>query len=114
MASITKHVLAHPYFVRRNSRGALPVYSDVRNAGTRYLVQIRNVDGRANVSPFCSPVSPPHPPQSLAQDLRQSLFDPDSPQAKRLAVKVHRERHVTLAGGRFKRDVMAWLTAKGF
>ncbi|KAH0830395.1 ribosomal protein L49/IMG2 [Lanmaoa asiatica] len=103
MASIiTKHVLSKPltpYFVRRNSRGSLPVYSDVRNGRTRYLVQIRNVDGRVN---------------SLAQDLRQSLFNADSPHAQRLVVKVQHQRHVVLSGGHFKKDVMAWLAARGF
>lgn len=38
------------YHVARNSRGSLPVYSDVRNAGSRYLVYIRNVDGNVSVS----------------------------------------------------------------
>jgi hypothetical protein len=39
----------HPYFIQRNSRGSVPVYTDVRNAGTRYLVLIRNVEGNVNV-----------------------------------------------------------------
>jgi large subunit ribosomal protein L49 len=102
MPSIIHHVLhTHrcPYFVRRNSRGSLPVYSDIRNGATRYLVEIRNVQGRVN---------------SLAQDLKESLFDAKLPQAQRLTVKVTHQRHIVLSGGRFKRDVMAWLTAKGF
>ncbi|KAF8136095.1 ribosomal protein L49/IMG2 [Boletus edulis] len=102
MPSIINHVLnthRYPYFIRRNSRGSLPVYSDIRNGRTRYLVSIRNVQGRVN---------------SLAQDLKQSLFDPSSLQAQRLSVKVQHQRHIVLSGGRFKRDVMAWLTAKGF
>jgi len=41
-----------PYFVQRNSRGSIPVYTDIRNAGTRYLVLIRNVEGNANVRPI--------------------------------------------------------------
>lgn len=40
----------YPYFIPRNSRGSLPVYSDIRNGGTRYLNLIRNVDGDVNVS----------------------------------------------------------------
>lgn len=111
------HVLSThrcPYFVRRNSRGSLPVYSDIRNGATRYLIQIRNVEGRANVSRFLHLPFLPQPVQSLAQDLKQSLFDAKSPHAQRLAVKVQHQRHIILSGGRFKRDVMAWLTAKGF
>lgn len=38
------------YFVPRNSNGNLPVYSDIRNNGTRYFILIRNVDGQAHVS----------------------------------------------------------------
>ena len=40
----------YPYYVPRNSRGSLPVYTDVRNSGGRYLVLIRNVEGDAKVS----------------------------------------------------------------
>lgn len=38
-----------PYRVRRNSHGSVPVYTDIRNGGTRYLVQIRNVEGNVDV-----------------------------------------------------------------
>lgn len=38
------------YNVPRNSRGTLPVYSDIRNGGTRYLISVRNVDGNIKVS----------------------------------------------------------------
>jgi large subunit ribosomal protein L49 len=50
--STLKHeeFVRHPYFVPRNTRGSLPVYTDVRNGGTRYLMLIRNIDGDANVS----------------------------------------------------------------
>lgn len=117
MPSIISHVLhTHraPYFVRRNSRGSLPVYSDIRNGATRYLIHIRNVQGRVNVSRLAAPPPLLNPAQDLAQDLRQSLFDANSPHAQRLTVTVKHQRHVVLSGGRFKRDVMAWLAAKGF
>ncbi|KAG6817092.1 hypothetical protein H0H87_012860 [Tephrocybe sp. NHM501043] len=39
----------YPYFVPRNTRGNLPVYTDVRNGGTRYLVLVRNIDGKPDV-----------------------------------------------------------------
>ena len=40
-----------PYFIQRNSKGSIPVYTDIRNAGTRYLVLVRNVEGNVNVRP---------------------------------------------------------------
>lgn len=43
-------VTHYPYYVPRNTNGNLPVYTDIRNGGTRYMVMIRNVDGDANVS----------------------------------------------------------------
>lgn len=43
-------VVKHPFFVPRNSNGNLPVYTDIRNGGTRILVSIRNIDGNASVS----------------------------------------------------------------
>lgn len=39
----------YPYFVPRNTRGSLPVYSDIRNGGTRYLVILEDVKGDINV-----------------------------------------------------------------
>ena len=41
-----------PYLVRRNTRGSIPVYTDIRNGGTKYLVLIRNVEGNADVRPL--------------------------------------------------------------
>ncbi|KAJ8453762.1 hypothetical protein ONZ51_g13415 [Trametes cubensis] len=46
-----------PYRVRRNTRGSIPVYTDIRNGGTRYLVLIRNVEGSVDVRPV-SLISP--------------------------------------------------------
>ena len=46
------------YDVPRNSNGSLPVYTDIRNGGTRYLTLIRNVEGNATVC-LSSPVLVP-------------------------------------------------------
>jgi large subunit ribosomal protein L49 len=43
------NLVRYPYFVPRNSRGSLPVYSDIRNNGTRILLMIRNVEGSVEV-----------------------------------------------------------------
>lgn len=43
-------LVQYPYYVPRNARGSLPVYSDIRNNGTRVLVLIRNVEGNVEVS----------------------------------------------------------------
>ncbi|KAG2041477.1 ribosomal protein L49/IMG2 [Suillus americanus] len=88
-----------PYYIPRNSRGSLPVYSDIRNGGTKYLVSIRNVQGQLN---------------SLANDLKQSLFNHNTPEASRLKVHVIAQRHLVISGGRWKNDVINWLTSKGF
>lgn len=40
----------YPYFVPRNSLGSLPVYTDIRNGGTRYTVLIKNIQGDLSVS----------------------------------------------------------------
>jgi len=46
----SKKAVTHSYFVPRNTKGNLPIYTDVRNAGGRYLVLIRNVEGNVAVS----------------------------------------------------------------
>ena len=43
------------YHIPRNSRGSLPVYSDIRNGGTRYQVLVRNVQGNTPVSANIAP-----------------------------------------------------------
>ncbi|KAG1819560.1 ribosomal protein L49/IMG2 [Suillus subaureus] len=87
------------FFIPRNSRGSLPVYTDIRNGGTKYIISIRNVQGKLD---------------SLANDLKQSLFSHNSPQASRLKVQVIAQRHLVISGGRWKNDVINWLTSKGF
>lgn len=47
--TLAQRPVQYPYFVARNTRGNLPVYSDIRNAGLRYLIHIRNIDGSAQV-----------------------------------------------------------------
>jgi len=87
-----------PYFVPRNTRGSLPVYTDIRNSN-RYLTLIRNVEGSAD---------------ALVADIRRNLFPPGSPEAERLKIQTLRSRHLVLSGGNFKRDLVQWLQAKGF
>ncbi|TFY63519.1 hypothetical protein EVG20_g6280 [Dentipellis fragilis] len=89
----------YPYFVPRNTRGSLPVYSDVRNAGGRFLILIRNVEGNAH---------------ALAEDLKASLFTHGSPEAERMKINIVRSKHLILSGGRWKHDIMGWLQKKGF
>ena len=49
------------YSIQRNSRGSIPVYTDVRNAGSRHLVLIRNIEGNVNVSSYSPRYPPSHP-----------------------------------------------------
>ncbi|EAU88353.1 hypothetical protein CC1G_05119 [Coprinopsis cinerea okayama7 len=86
------------YFVQRNANGNLPVYTDVRNAGSRILVQIRNVDGSV---------------EALAKELSESLFEPGTREARKLAVRT-KHQHIVIAGGRWKQEVVEWLKARGF
>ncbi|KAF5358015.1 hypothetical protein D9756_001706 [Leucocoprinus leucothites] len=87
------------YFVPRNTNGNLPVYSDIRNNGTRYMVHIRGVDGQAHV---------------LAQELRISLFKAPSSKVARAKVAVQHGKNVVIAGAVEKNEVIEWLKARGF
>ncbi|KAF8654115.1 hypothetical protein AX16_003647 [Volvariella volvacea WC 439] len=98
-AQQTSQEVNYPYFVARNSRGNLPVYTDIRNGGTRYMVLIRNVDGRAH---------------TLAEELAKTLFESSSAEAARMKVKVVQSRHLVITGGRWKHQVMEWLARRGF
>jgi len=94
-----KHTKKYPYLVPRNKNGNLPVYSDVRNAGGRYLVLIRNVEG--NVA-------------ALARDLTESLFEKDSYETSRMKMQVLQARHVVIQAGSCKNQVIEWLRQRGF
>lgn len=89
----------YPYFIPRNTRGNLPVYTDVRNGGTRYLVLVRNVDGNID---------------ALARELSQKLLPKDSPDASRIKIESCRSKTLVITGGRWKNDVVEYLKAKGF
>lgn len=109
-------VVKYPFFVPRNSNGNLPVYSDIRNGGTRLLVTIRNVDGNASVCIVSFPLFPPpcsHAVQDLAKELKESLFEAGSDSARRMKVRTNHQ-HVIVQGGRWSQEVQQWLKANGF
>ncbi|EKM55523.1 uncharacterized protein PHACADRAFT_47657, partial [Phanerochaete carnosa HHB-10118-sp] len=87
----------HSYFVRRNTRGSIPVYTEIR--AQKHLVLIRNVEGNT---------------EDLARDIRETLFQPGTPETERLKVNTVRGRHVVLSGGFWKTHVVEWLQSKGF
>ncbi|KAG6832695.1 hypothetical protein H0H92_012267 [Tricholoma furcatifolium] len=97
-AATPANSLKYPYFIPRNSRGNLPVYTDVRNGGTRYLILVRNIDGN---------------PQVLASEISRKLFPKNSPEAERLKVEVDRTS-IIIRGGRWKNNVVEFLQEKGF
>ncbi|EMD38487.1 hypothetical protein CERSUDRAFT_82754 [Gelatoporia subvermispora B] len=89
----------YPYYIPRNSRGSMPVYTDIRNGSTKHLTLIRNVEGNID---------------ALATELRQGLFSPGTPEAERMKIQTIRSKHVVLSGGLWKNEVVRWLVKKGF
>ncbi|KAH8829539.1 hypothetical protein DL96DRAFT_1598540 [Flagelloscypha sp. PMI_526] len=92
------------YFVPRNANGNLPVYSDIRNGGTRNLVLVRNVQGQL---------------QKLTSELRVVLCEGDhQPGPTRPKFQADIVNGTTLritgGGGLWARQVMEYLTKKGF
>ena len=121
------HVLT--YHVPRNSRGSVPVFTDIRNGGTRTLTLIRNVHGDIDVRPFHSRVPSALANsdtrnemtmavhvrlQALARDLAHSLFQPGSPEAARIKITTVRSKHLVLSGGLWKHELIRWLVSNGF
>ncbi|GAA5964804.1 hypothetical protein JCM3765_002562 [Sporobolomyces pararoseus] len=80
------------YFVPRSQFGELPVYSDVRNGGTRVLTIIRKVHGD---------VSELH--KDLSEFLQSSTTSFVKPQSQQVVVK-----------GDWVREVKEWLAHRGF
>ena len=111
-------LVQYPYYIPRNTRGSLPVYSDIRNNGTRILVQIRNVEGNIVVTSLVMPLTKPtewFPSflQQLAQDVRAALLEKGSHNATRMKVTV-KARQLVIQGGFWKNDIIEWLISKGF
>ena len=113
---VRTYKLSQSYFVPRNTNGNLPVYSDIRNNGTRYLVLIRGVNGQAHVSFLLSPLSSDLTPvfQVLAQELRTSLFRSSSSKLARAKVGVEHGKNIVIAGKAEKNEVIEWLKTRGF
>lgn len=103
------------YFVPRNANGNLPVYTDIRNNGTRDLTLIRNVQGEAYVSP--PPISASHLflpfTQVLATDIRITLFRCANP--KKAVAKVETNgQEIVITGAKWKDPIIKWLEERGF
>jgi large subunit ribosomal protein L49 len=113
-------LVRYPYAVPRNSNGNLPVYSDIRNGGSRYMVLVRNIDGDVKVCMYGTAPNHhlasnnSHMHQAFEKDLRDSLFDPSSPERSRMKTSIQRSRHLVLTGGEWKDTVKDWLARKGF
>ena len=107
-----------PYFVPRNTRGSLPIYSDIRNGGTRYLISVRNVEGNIKVSDpvsyNCLSLIFSITPKALADDLIRDLSNPISPESNRLKARITRSNHLVLSGLTRKHAVLDWLVSHGF
>ncbi|ESK97871.1 mitochondrial large ribosomal subunit [Moniliophthora roreri MCA 2997] len=88
-----------PYLIRRNANSNLPVYTDIRNAGTRHLLNVRNVEGDID---------------ALARDISSSLFPANTSEATKMRIHTIRSRHLVIQGGRWKNEVMDWLQKRGF
>ncbi|KAJ6606522.1 ribosomal protein L49/IMG2 [Mycena vulgaris] len=88
------------YFVPRNPRHHLPVYTDFRSGGAQCFILIKNIQGHA---------------PALAKDLSASLFDPADPIATRMRIEQHASRLV-IKGARpeWRNRVVDWLRERGF
>ncbi|KAJ7913937.1 ribosomal protein L49/IMG2 [Mycena leptocephala] len=88
------------YFVPRNARHHLPVYTDFRSGGAQCFILIKNIQGYT---------------PALAKDLSDTLFHPTDTAASRMRVEQHSNRLV-IKGGRpdWKDRVVDWLRERGF
>ncbi|CAK5263481.1 unnamed protein product [Mycena citricolor] len=88
------------YFVPRNTRKHLPVYTDFRSRGAQCFIIIKNIQG--------------HTP-ALAQELTTSLFEAEDPSAGFMRVEQHPNR-VVIKGARphWKDRVVDFLRERGF
>ena len=97
----------YPYFVSRVGLDgmSLPVYTDVRNGGSRWLTQIRKVEGDA--SAFC-------------RDLFDEFgwgdpYDKSNPYANNLVrVSKNAGPKTVFLRSNVSREIKAWLESRGF
>ncbi|KAJ1948198.1 mitochondrial 54S ribosomal protein img2 [Linderina macrospora] len=84
-------LVAYPYFINRTRFQTLPVYTDIRNAGTRTLTLVRRIDGDV---------------EALRNDLAAALED-NTVEIRKVS------RQIVIRGNRIN-EVREWLTKKGF
>ncbi|KAJ7043215.1 hypothetical protein C8F04DRAFT_944574 [Mycena alexandri] len=87
------------YFIPRNARQHLPVYTELRN-GTQCFILIKKIQGHA---------------PALAKDLTDSLFAPQSFEASHMRIEQRSDRLV-IKGARpdWKDRVVDWLRERGY
>lgn len=107
--------IRYPYFVSRVGVNGmnLPVYTDIRNARSRYLTNIRKVEGDATVRFLLLT-------QALCRDLFEDFgwgdpFNKLNPNAE-LLVRTTQQAgsKMIVIRGNWSRDVKAWLEERGF
>ena len=99
--------VCYPYFVSRVGLDgmSLPVYTDIRNGGSRWLTQIRKVEGDA--SAFC-------------RDLFDEFgwgdpYDKSNPYANNLVrVSKNAGPKTVFLRSNVSREIKAWLESRGF
>ncbi|KAJ1956432.1 hypothetical protein DL89DRAFT_268978 [Linderina pennispora] len=84
-------LVTYPYFINRTRFQTLPVYTDIRNAGTRTLTLVRRIDGDV---------------EALRKDLAAALED-NTIEIRKVS------RQIVIRGNRIS-EVREWLTKKGF
>ncbi|KAJ6618349.1 ribosomal protein L49/IMG2 [Mycena sp. CBHHK59/15] len=95
-----RSLIRYPYFVPRNARHHLPVYTDLRSGGAQCFILIKNIQGHA---------------PALLKDLSETLFEPSSPEAARMKIDVKSNKLVIKgARGEWRVRVVEWLRARGF
>ncbi|KAI8324160.1 hypothetical protein GQ54DRAFT_296315 [Martensiomyces pterosporus] len=91
LLAVVSEPAVYPYFIHRTRFQSLPVYTDIRNGGTRKLTLVRRIEGDL---------------EALRSDLSKALDD-GSIQIKGVS------RQLVIKGDRLS-EVRAWLTKKGF
>lgn len=108
------------YFVPRNARHHLPVYTEFRSGGGQCFILIKNIQGHSPVSNPSHTLRVMDPGlimirQALANDLSASLFDSADPAAAYMRIE-QRSNRLVIKGARpdWKDRIVDWLRARGF
>ncbi|KAI9064298.1 hypothetical protein FKP32DRAFT_1570515 [Trametes sanguinea] len=114
-APAARHHLLHPrLFSAQVPSAAAPSEPLPPSPAQNQAAQSSSSSAAAGSLPYRVPRNTRGSVPALVQDLKNTLFPEGSEEAARLKITTDRQQRVVISGGRWKKEIIAWLVKRGF